>query len=47
MLLYSYYKNEHLVYAFASSVYGGNTKVPFSTEDKVDNPVSIYAATKI
>ena len=37
---------EHLVYASSSSVYGGNTKVPFSTDDKVDNPVSLYAATK-
>lgn len=37
---------EHLVYASSSSVYGGNQKVPFSTEDKVDNPVSLYAATK-
>ncbi len=37
---------EHLVYASSSSVYGGNTKVPFSTEDKVDEPVSLYAATK-
>lgn len=37
---------EHLVYASSSSVYGGNTKVPFSTEDKVDHPVSLYAATK-
>ena len=37
---------EHLVYASTSSVYGGNKKVPFSTEDKVDNPVSLYAATK-
>ena len=37
---------EHLVYASSSSVYGGNKKVPFSTDDKVDNPVSIYAATK-
>ena len=37
---------EHLVYASSSSVYGGNTKVPFGTEDKVDNPVSLYAATK-
>jgi len=37
---------EHLVYASSSSVYGGNTKVPFSTEDKVDTPVSLYAATK-
>ena len=36
----------HLVYASSSSVYGGNTKVPFSTEDKVDHPVSLYAATK-
>lgn len=37
---------QHLVYASSSSVYGANTKVPFSTEDKVDNPVSLYAATK-
>lgn len=37
---------EHLVYASSSSVYGGNKKVPFSIEDKVDNPVSLYAATK-
>ena len=37
---------EHLVYASSSSVYGGNKKVPFSTEDKVDNPVSLYAVTK-
>lgn len=37
---------EHLVYASSSSVYGGNKKVPFATEDKVDNPVSLYAATK-
>ena len=37
---------EHLVYASSSSVYGGNKKVPYSTEDKVDNPVSLYAATK-
>lgn len=37
---------EHLVYASSSSVYGGNKNVPFSTEDKVDNPVSLYAATK-
>lgn len=37
---------EHLVYASSSSVYGGNKKVPFSTEDMVDNPVSLYAATK-
>lgn len=40
------YPVEHLVYASSSSVYGGNTKVPFSEEDKVDNPVSLYAATK-
>ena len=40
------YPVEHLVYASSSSVYGGNTKVPFSTDDKVDNPVSLYAATK-
>ena len=37
---------EHLVYASSSSVYGNNKKVPYSTEDKVDNPVSLYAATK-
>lgn len=37
---------EHLVYASSSSVYGGNKKVPFSVEDRVDNPVSLYAATK-
>ena len=37
---------EHLVYASSSSVYGGSRKVPFSTEDMVDNPVSLYAATK-
>ena len=37
---------DHLVYASSSSVYGGNKKVPFSTDDKVDNPVSLYAATK-
>ena len=37
---------DHLVYASSSSVYGGNTKIPFSTDDKVDNPVSLYAATK-
>ena len=37
---------EHLVYASSSSVYGGNKKVPFAVEDKVDNPVSLYAATK-
>lgn len=41
-----HYPVEHLVYASSSSVYGGNKKVPFSTEDKVDNPVSLYAATK-
>ena len=40
------YPVEHLVYASSSSVYGGNKKVPFSVEDKVDNPVSLYAATK-
>lgn len=39
-------KVEHLVYASSSSVYGGNKKVPFSTDDKVDHPVSLYAATK-
>ena len=37
---------DHLVYASSSSVYGSNKKVPYSTEDKVDNPVSLYAATK-
>ena len=37
---------EHLVYASSSSVYGSNKKVPYSTDDKVDNPVSLYAATK-
>ena len=37
---------EHLVYASSSSVYGGNTKIPFSTDDQVDNPISLYAATK-
>lgn len=37
---------EHLVYASSSSVYGNNSKVPYSTDDKVDNPVSLYAATK-
>ena len=41
-----YHMPKHLVYASSSSVYGGNTKVPFSTDDKVDNPVSLYAATK-
>lgn len=40
------YEVEHLVYASSSSVYGSNKKVPYSTEDKVDNPVSLYAATK-
>ena len=40
------YPVEHLVYASSSSVYGGNRKVPFSTEDKADTPVSLYAATK-
>ena len=39
-------KVEHLVYASSSSVYGMNTKIPFSVEDRVDNPVSLYAATK-
>lgn len=47
---HSYYNGEvgvkHLVYASSSSVYGSNKKVPYSTEDKVDNPVSLYAATK-
>ena len=41
-----HYGVEHLVYASSSSVYGGNAKVPFDIEDKVDNPVSLYAATK-
>ena len=41
-----HYPVGHLVYASSSSVYGGNRKVPFSTDDKVDNPVSLYAATK-
>ena len=40
------YPVKHLVYASSSSVYGGNKKVPFSVEDKVDDPVSLYAATK-
>lgn len=40
------YPVEHLVYASSSSVYGSNKKVPYSTEDKVDNPISLYAATK-
>jgi len=42
----SYHGVQHLVYASSSSVYGGNKKVPFSTDDRVDNPVSLYAATK-
>ena len=41
-----HYSVEHLVYASSSSVYGNNKKVPYSTEDKVDNPVSLYASTK-
>ena len=41
-----YHPVQHLVYASSSSVYGGNKKVPFSTDDRVDNPVSLYAATK-
>ena len=41
-----HYPLEHLVYASSSSVYGSNKKVPYSTDDKVDNPVSLYAATK-
>ena len=41
-----HYPVEHLVYASSSSVYGGNKKVPFSVDDRVDNPVSLYAATK-
>ena len=41
-----YFPVEHLVYASSSSVYGGNEKIPFSTQDKVDEPVSLYAATK-
>ena len=40
------YPVDHLIYASSSSVYGSNKKVPYSTEDKVDNPVSLYAATK-
>ena len=40
------YPVEHLVYASSSSVYGSNSKVPYSTDDRVDNPVSLYAATK-
>ena len=42
----SHYGVEHLVYASSSSVYGSNKKVPYSTDDKLDNPVSLYAATK-
>ncbi len=41
-----YYPVEHLIYASSSSVYGGSTKIPFSIEDRVDNPISLYAATK-
>ncbi len=41
-----HYPIEHLVYASSSSVYGSNKKIPYSTDDKVDNPVSLYAATK-
>ena len=41
-----HYRVEHLVYASSSSFYGGNKKVPFSVDDRVDNPVSLYAATK-
>ena len=41
-----HYPVNHLIYASSSSVYGGNKKIPFSTDDKVDNPVSLYAATK-
>lgn len=41
-----HYGVEHLVYASSSSVYGNNEKIPYSTEDKVDNPISLYAATK-
>lgn len=41
-----HYIVEHLVYASSSSVYGSNKKVPYSMDDKVDNPVSSYAATK-
>jgi len=41
-----HYPVQHLVYASSSSVYGSNTKVPYSTDDRVDNPVSLYAATK-
>jgi UDP-glucuronate 4-epimerase len=41
-----YHKIKHLVYASSSSVYGTNTKIPFSTDDTVDHPISLYAATK-
>ncbi|HOV27883.1 MAG TPA: GDP-mannose 4,6-dehydratase [Pseudobacteroides sp.] len=41
-----HYHVEHLVYASSSSIYGNNKKIPYSTDDKVDNPVSLYAATK-
>lgn len=41
-----HYGIEHLVYASSSSVYGNNEKIPYSTDDKVDNPISLYAATK-
>lgn len=41
-----HYKVEHLIYASSSSVYGSNKKIPYSTDNKVDNPVSLYAATK-
>ena len=41
-----HYRPEHFIYASSSSVYGGNKKVPFSVDDRVDNPVSLYAATK-
>jgi UDP-glucuronate 4-epimerase len=41
-----HHKVEHLLYASSSSVYGSNKKLPFSTEDRVDNPISLYAATK-
>ena len=42
----NYFGVEHLIYASSSSVYGSNSKIPYSTEDKVDTPVSLYAATK-
>src|SRR4051794_4461781 len=41
-----YYPVEHLIYASSSSVYGANTRIPFSTKDSVDHPVSLYAASK-